>query len=125
MNTDICGYLCYFRDLRNGIIIIEGEARGVYCAIPKVSKEHRYPYSCNSLFRLWPEVALSLRVTITNSDFLCVCNAKIQVLAIEFVLLANEFVPLANEFVLLVNEFVLLANEFVPCENSSVTWQLE
>ena len=45
-------------------------ARGDYCAIPKVSKERRYPYSCNNLFRLWLEAALSLRVNITNSDFL-------------------------------------------------------
>ena len=63
-------YLRYFRDLRNGIIITEGKARCDYCAIPKVSKERRYPYSCNNLFRLWLKAALSLRVTITNSDFL-------------------------------------------------------
>ena len=64
------GYLRYFRDLRNGMIITEGEARGDYCAIPQVSKERRYPYSCNNLFRLWLEAALSPRVTVTNSDFL-------------------------------------------------------
>ena len=52
------------------MIITEGEARGDYCAIPKVSKERRYRYSCNNLFRLRLEEALSLRVTITNSDFL-------------------------------------------------------
>ena len=65
------GYLRYFRDLRNGIVI----------TIPNVSKECRYPYSCNNLFRLWLKVALSLWVTITISDFLiesvCVCSAKI------------------------------------------------
>ena len=69
------GYLHYFRDLRNGI------TRGDYCAIPKVTKERRYPHSCNKLFRLWLEASLSLRVTITNGDFLmelvCVCSAKI------------------------------------------------
>jgi len=64
------GYLHYFRDLRNGIIITKGKARGDYCAILKVSKERRYLYSCNNLFRLWLEVALSVRVTNTNSDFL-------------------------------------------------------
>ena len=52
------------------MIITEGEARGDYCAIPQVSKERRYPYSCNNLFRLWLEVSLSLQVTITNGDFL-------------------------------------------------------
>jgi len=75
------GYLRYFRDLRNGIIITEGKAQGDYCAIPKVSKERRYPHSCHKLFRLWLEASLSLRVTITNGDFLmelvCVCSAKI------------------------------------------------
>ena len=58
-NTGICA-----------ILGTEGKALGDYCAIPKVSKERRYPYSCNNLFRLWLEVALSLRVTITNSYFL-------------------------------------------------------
>jgi len=51
-------YLRYFRDLRNGKIITEGKAWGDYCAIPKVSKEGRYPYSCNNtLFRLWLEAS--------------------------------------------------------------------
>ena len=50
------------------MIITEGEARGDYCAIPKVSKERRYPYLCNNLFRLWLEAALSLWVTITNNE---------------------------------------------------------
>ena len=48
------GYLRYFRGLRNGIIITEGKAQGDYCAIPKVSNECRYLYSCNNL---WFEVA--------------------------------------------------------------------
>ena len=39
------GYLHYFRDLKNDIIITEGKAQGDYCAITKVSKERRYPYS--------------------------------------------------------------------------------
>jgi len=52
------------------MIISEGEARGDYCAILKVSKEYRYPYLCNNLFRLWLKVSLSLRVTITNGNFL-------------------------------------------------------
>ena len=47
------GYLHYFRDLRNGRIITEGEARGDYCAILKVSKKYRYPYLCNNLLLLW------------------------------------------------------------------------
>jgi len=32
------GYLHYFRDLRNGIIITEGETKGDYSAITKASK---------------------------------------------------------------------------------------
>jgi len=42
------GYLRYFRDLRNGIIITEGFALGDYYA---------NPYSCNNLFRQWLKVS--------------------------------------------------------------------